>query len=96
MGFAQEARRGGRCGRTAEANAKGSVLASLDFKQAFDRVAPARVLAFLKRRGFPEWLTKAISLLWERQQRILQLSGNSRPQVVSVSTSMPQGDSLAP
>ena len=80
----------------AEAHASNQFIASLDLSQAFDRIRPARAVACLIHYGFPLKLAKAVEKLWQNQQRFLGWSSECRPQAATVSSSIPQGDSLSP
>ena len=76
--------------------AQGSILISLDFAQAFDRVIPSLALQCLQALGMPKEMVQACSHIWCHQLRWLQLRRFVAPSPVSVDMSLPQGDSLSP
>ena len=52
----------------------------LDLSGAFDNVSQERLIYILKRKGFPEWLTKIVAgFMTERTTRIIYTGYKSQP-----------------
>ena len=85
------------CVETAWSARPGSVVSmlSLDLTGAFDNVSHEKLLAVLKRKGFPDWLVTMIAcFLQERRTRIAYTGHES--DWISVQSGIPQGSPLSP
>ena len=68
---------------------------SLDLAGAFDNVPHERLLAILRKKGFPEWLTSVIaSFLQGRRTRIAYTGHES--DWIETKAGIPQGSPLSP
>ena len=68
----------------------------LDLSGAFDNVSQERLIYILKRKGFPEWLTKIVAcckFMTERTTRITYTGYKSQP--ITTATSISQGSPLS-
>ena len=78
------------------AHSQNQYVASLDLKQAFDRVRPSRAVFMLKHYGFDRRLAKQVEHVWTSQRRFLHFAGNYKQTAADVSQSLPQGCPLSP
>ena len=72
------------------------VLASLDYSECFDSVAPTLAIDTMKEAGIPAVWTKLLSHVWTRQRRWVQFAGCSAQRPKTVTGSLPQGDGMCP
>ena len=78
------------------AHTQNQYVASLDLKQAFDRVRPSVAVFMLRHYGFDRRLAEQVRRVWTSQQRFLHFAGNYKQTAVEVSQSLPQGCPLSP
>lgn len=72
------------------------MLASLDYKLAFDHVNPEVVTQAMAHMGLPLALTQTINTHWQHQTRWLQYKTSTAQEPLCTSMAIPQGDPLSP
>lgn len=75
---------------------KKGCLATLDWAQAFDRMAPAISVGAMQRTGLAPPLARLLGQVWGRHERFLQFDNHVHPRTLSSGGGMPQGDPLSP
>jgi hypothetical protein len=68
---------------------------SLDLAGAFDNVPHERLLAILRKKGFPEWLTKAIASFLQGRRTRIAFTGHESDWI-GIKAGIPQGSPLSP
>ena len=82
-------------GRLAAPFARGQPVTSLDYAKCFDHVHPQLACDVMAAAGFPKPLIGMLRHAWV-QTRFLELNGYVQGEGHEVTTSLPQGDGLAP
>jgi len=88
------------CEQQASALADGlathGLLATLDYKLAFDHIDPTVVTAAMIHMGLPACLAHTVCSHWQDQRRFLQFQKSTAPEPLTTAVSIPQGDPLSP
>jgi Reverse transcriptase (RNA-dependent DNA polymerase)/Endonuclease-reverse transcriptase len=85
------------CVETAWAAKPGSVVSmlSLDLAGAFDNVSHERLLAILRKKGFPTWLVRMVACFLRARRTRIVYAGH-RSEWIETRTGIPQGSPLSP
>lgn len=71
-------------------------ICSLDYQEAYDRMAPEITFRFLSNLGWPLGFLRVLLSVWGDQQRFIQYEGHTHSHIFHATQSAPQGCPCAP